>query len=948
MRRALPLLLLAAAGAHAQGPPPTAPSVSGQTGLLSMPDARMAPDGTWRTGMSYLKPYQALWSSLTIMPFLEGSFRFTRTMYVPGFPAGPGVDYGDFKDKEFDLKLRVLPERGWWPQVAAGAQDVQGTGVYSANYLAASKRLGEFDFTLGYGNNRIDGAFGGVRWSPASLPKWSLVAEYDAYDYAQDYGASQSGAASYKKGVAAGLEYRSDWWGAKAFAAHGEAGVNAWVSVPLEEKEFIPKVDEPPAYTKINPRPTEEQWAADPAHRKRLERALAAQDFRLVSIDYENARLDATLANTRIASMPRAVGRAARTMLSFAPLQVREIRITYLQADMRFATYTFIHVPTLQRYFNGMAARKDLAQTVAIEYAQPQERREAEDRAKNEAKDRNDALAAFEEPLPEGIVTQQRDPAQLLVWRREFEGGVARLRPGVSAYFNDPAGALKFEVSALASYDRPFAGNRFVNLELKATLWENVSDVTQASNSTLPHVRTDIAQYKAGNDVKLLRALAHQHWHPATRVYSRVSAGFYEEMYAGAGGQALYLSRDGGWSADLAVDALQQRDFKGWFGFLDYSTVTAIASLNYRMAQGVTGTVRAGRFLAKDEGVRVEFKRRFASGFEMGAWYTVTNGNDITSPGSPDSPYYDKGIFMQMALNTMMTRDSRAVANFSLAPWTRDVGQMVQSPGDLARLLELQVRQLHERDGLRYLGDMPDDYDLPSLGTGPRDRVWPEFVAEDTVGMGRAAGKTDWADALVVGGGLLLGSALLDQPVDDWAVKHADSQWMKRMVKFGDALPIAAMGLSAVFAFDESRPRLSDAGTAALEAGVVALAASEVLQYGIGRARPNANLGRGEFEPGSKDDRFHSMPSNHTAVMWAAVTPYAKEFGAPWLYGVAALTNLARAGSREHWVSDTVAGSLLGYALGSLAWEARRDSRQGRNAPRIAVGMDSVSVAWDL
>ena len=187
LNRALtPVLLFLAAGAHAQVPPPTAPSFSGQTGLLSMPDARMAPEGTWRSGMSYLKPYQAIWTSLTIMPFLEGSFRFTRTMYVPGFPGVPGTDYGDFKDKEFDLKLRVLPERGWWPQVALGVQDVQGTGVYSANYLAASKRLGEFDFTLGYGNNRIDGAFGGVRWSPASLPKWSLVAEYDAYNYAQD------------------------------------------------------------------------------------------------------------------------------------------------------------------------------------------------------------------------------------------------------------------------------------------------------------------------------------------------------------------------------------------------------------------------------------------------------------------------------------------------------------------------------------------------------------------------------------------------------------------------------------------------------------------------------------------------------------------------------------------------------------------------------------------
>jgi membrane-associated phospholipid phosphatase len=81
-------------------------------------------------------------------------------------------------------------------------------------------------------------------------------------------------------------------------------------------------------------------------------------------------------------------------------------------------------------------------------------------------------------------------------------------------------------------------------------------------------------------------------------------------------------------------------------------------------------------------------------------------------------------------------------------------------------------------------------------------------------------------------------------------------------------------------------------------------------------------------------------------VMWAAVTPYAKEFEMPWLYGVAAVTNLARTGSREHWFSDTVAGSVLGYALGHLAWEARRSGK--KNAPAVAVGPGNVALVWDL
>ncbi len=86
--------------------------------------------------------------------------------------------------------------------------------------------------------------------------------------------------------------------------------------------------------------------------------------------------------------------------------------------------------------------------------------------------------------------------------------------------------------------------------------------------------------------------------------------------------------------------------------------------------------------------MRFELKRRFRSGITFGAWYTRTDGNDITPPGSPGDPYFDKGIFMSVPLDSMLTRDTRARSEFSLAPWTRDVGQMVVSPGDLYTMTE--------------------------------------------------------------------------------------------------------------------------------------------------------------------------------------------------------------------------------------------------------------------
>ena len=70
------------------------------------------------------------------------------------------------------------------------------------------------------------------------------------------------------------------------------------------------------------------------------------------------------------------------------------------------------------------------------------------------------------------------------------------------------------------------------------------------------------------------------------------------------------------------------------------------------------------------------------------------------------------------------------------------------------------------------------------------------------------------------------------------------------------------------------------------------------------------------------------------------------EYDAPWLYGVAGLTNLARIGSRQHWVSDTVAGSLLGYGIGRIFWESSR--APGRGRPNVLLDPSGIKLSWDL
>jgi hypothetical protein len=657
------------------------PSMTGQSGLITMPDGRVADDGVLRMGASYLRPYEGFWSSISLLPRLELSGRYT---VIRGLSSGLGRGFDDYKDKAFDAKLVLLKEDRWWPNLALGSQDFTGTGVFKARYATLSRRIGDTDYTVGYGNERIDGLFGGLRHTVSWNRNVSLVVEYDANDYAGDLRAAESGADRRDGGWTYGIEYRKNWFGVQLAAQGDDLGGNAFVSVPLMKREFVPKIHEPPPYPKRQPDVNLQQWLADTDSAARLAQALYRQDFKNITLGFDGHTLIVSLTNRRISHIGRAVGRAARTLLALGPADMRALRITYTENGLPLLTYNFSDTHKLQRYFDGLLSRGQLDHYLDISYPDPrvQARRSGE---------------AIEIPATGAVVprraARRNDEGHLLSYR--FEGrdlSTFQLIPvNVGVFFNDPNGAARFNFFTRANYTRQIGRGRFFESSAEFSLYENVSKVSQSSNSTLPHVRSDIARYLEGNKgrFKLTRLLVNQFNQPAQRVYTRATAGIYEMMFAGAGGQVLYLPKRGNWATDVSVDWLRQRATAGLFDFDDYSTVTALGALHYRIpAWGLTATARAGRFLARDEGVRLELKRRFRSGITVGAWYTRTNGNDITSPGSRGDPYFDKGLFVSIPLGSMLTRDTKARSELALSPWTRDVGQMVVSPGDLYTTLE--------------------------------------------------------------------------------------------------------------------------------------------------------------------------------------------------------------------------------------------------------------------
>ena len=127
----------------------------GTLGLIQNPNARFLPEGSLAFSWSHYDPY--LRGSIVAYPFdwMEASFQYAdiNNILYSQSKAFSGGQSG--KDKSFDVKIRLVEESNLMPNIALGIRDLGGTGLFSSEYLVASKRLQkniDFSFGIGWGN----------------------------------------------------------------------------------------------------------------------------------------------------------------------------------------------------------------------------------------------------------------------------------------------------------------------------------------------------------------------------------------------------------------------------------------------------------------------------------------------------------------------------------------------------------------------------------------------------------------------------------------------------------------------------------------------------------------------------------------------------------------------------------------------------------------------------
>ena len=187
-------------------------SVTGTSGLIHIPSARMLEDGQLVLGVGYIptgiyhrtygpdkfnvriNPGLNTYISYGILPFAEVMFRYSHELNMP-----VNVDTKYFPDRMFSLRLMLKKESQNFPSIVFGIHDfAQYIGVmggvpnFSANYFVLSKLLKvknalEIDLSVGYAFDILKfksvdykGIFSGISISHSSFNEFSMIMEYDS------------------------------------------------------------------------------------------------------------------------------------------------------------------------------------------------------------------------------------------------------------------------------------------------------------------------------------------------------------------------------------------------------------------------------------------------------------------------------------------------------------------------------------------------------------------------------------------------------------------------------------------------------------------------------------------------------------------------------------------------------------------------------------------------
>ena len=636
----------------------------GTTGLIETPTARMQKDATLSAtimGDKYIESYMVTYQ---VIPWLEATYRYT------GFKSLPNQNW----DRNFEIKANVLEETVYLPNISLGLRDALGTGVFSSEYIVASKQFGNFDITAGMGwgllagessldnplkllsdkfNARTSsigsggtfsvgdfysgdkvGLFGGIKYSFDNIPL-SLQIEYDPNIFLS--GASGYDVRRNDNQINIGLTYEVD--------------KNTFISVNYKHNDnfgfaITGRID-------TNAKPLSYN---EPTY--------------FSSLDMDESALPSGLNPSSWYDMLLYDVERADLFLLGAKLFVTEHR-----AELEITNFYYPYWPQAIDVIHRLASLHLPSNIKIIDYILNLDGHKIQTirLARNNFQSiepfnvANDATI-----LPARVIKQ---PNHITSFVKDEVAFSATIDNRLMLF--DPDQPFSFQIFANLSTKIPLPQEWNLFGAYRYDLYNNFGVLRRYSNSALAPVRTNTLRYlqEGLNGLEKLYLDKRGTFAQEPRLHYRVYGGVLETMYSGVGGELLFQPNRSRLAFGLSANMVKARAFDGSLKHLDYETYTAFASVywaspfyNYDFA------IHAGRYLAKDVGATFEFRRTFDNGWQIGAWATLTNVPfEVFGEGS-----FDKGFFLRVPLGNLFGNKTKSTYQTRIRPIQRDGGARLE------------------------------------------------------------------------------------------------------------------------------------------------------------------------------------------------------------------------------------------------------------------------------
>lgn len=648
-------------------------SVYGGIGLIQTPTARMVRDGQFSANYNDNDLYRYWTVSLQLFDWLETTARYTdvRNRLYSGDPNFSNDQ--TFKDKSFDVKARLWQEGYWLPEVSFGLRDIGGTSLYQSEYIAASKRWGNFDFHLAMGWGYL--GLGDNFPNPFCEVKDSFCdrgANFSSVTV-NDAGKFQLGRMF--KGPAAlfgGVEYQTRWAplrlkleyeGSDKF--YGRAGVQPkdsdfnigaiyrWSDVDLHLNyqrgntvgfgvSYVTnfndlkqvKIDKAPQNVRV------QELRDELVFNEQQIRAELSREggFSVSKLELVSDELIIYGRQRNYRDYDEGINRVGRILANNVPSTVKTYRIIILSG-----TQPVLETVVNADDFSAAARYESLTADVSSTYIRQTPHSNEE--------------VFHGTGLGYGVrsfwVQMLGSPEAFYM----YQGG---LLPYVSAQITSGLSITGVgRITVLENFDK-----------------FNFKVDSQAT--PLQRVRTYAREYVTRSKFGVDSLYTNYRYRLSDNIFTQAYAGYLETMFGGAGMEMLYRPVDSSFAIGFDINYVKQRSYEDDFSFMDYSVTTGHINMYWEPSflKDSLITVNVGRYLAGDKGVTFDFARRFDSGIIVGAYAALTN----VSSRDYGEGSFTKGFYMSIPFDMLTFKPATGRGYLPWTPIARDGGQALHRP----------------------------------------------------------------------------------------------------------------------------------------------------------------------------------------------------------------------------------------------------------------------------